>query len=222
MALQHRRDRHRIGRMQIDQRAERLGALPERRERRMVEILAVGVAVDHGAAEFQLPDAALELVGGGLGVLHRQMREAGIAVRPLLDFLGQEIVGRLARCGSPSRCRARPARRGRRAPARRARCRPCPSRRAAARRNRCSALSSYSRLAAGISATVGIPVFDEARAQEMLFERDFLDHAFLPAVAFPRSVAQLGGPVYHAAPNMLEVGIARVRRSTKWRRKFVA
>jgi hypothetical protein len=58
----------------------------------MVEILPVGVAVDHGAAEFQLPDAALQFIGSGLGVLHRQMREAGIAVRPLLDFLGQEVV----------------------------------------------------------------------------------------------------------------------------------
>ena len=47
----------------------------------MVEILAVGVAVDHGAAEFQLAHAALELVGGAARVLHRQMREAGIAVR---------------------------------------------------------------------------------------------------------------------------------------------
>src|SRR5262249_50560802 len=32
VAFEHRRRRHRIGRMQIDQRAERLGVLPERRE----------------------------------------------------------------------------------------------------------------------------------------------------------------------------------------------
>ena len=50
------------------------------------------MAVDHGAAELEIAHAALELVGGGFGILHRQMREAGITVRALLDFLGEEIV----------------------------------------------------------------------------------------------------------------------------------
>ena len=58
----------------------------------MVEILPVGVAVDHAARELQLAHAAFELVGRGLGVLHRQMAEAGIAVGPLLHFAGEEVV----------------------------------------------------------------------------------------------------------------------------------
>src|SRR5262245_27795074 len=66
---QHRRWRNRVGRMDIDQRAERLGALPERGKRGIVEVLSVGVSVDHRAAELQLVDAALKLVGRGLGVL---------------------------------------------------------------------------------------------------------------------------------------------------------
>ena len=61
----------------------------------MVEILAVGVVVDHGAAEFELCHAALQLVGRGLGVLHGEVREAGKAIGPLLDLLGEEVVGRL-------------------------------------------------------------------------------------------------------------------------------
>ena len=60
----------------------------------MVEILAVGVAVDHGAAKFQLAHAAFELIGGAARVLHPQMREAGIAVWAFLDFACQKIIGR--------------------------------------------------------------------------------------------------------------------------------
>ena len=78
--------------MQIDRRAQCRGAFPERIIGPVVEIFAVGVAVDHGAAELELAHAALELVGGGLGILHGQMRKAGIAVRTLLHFLGEEIV----------------------------------------------------------------------------------------------------------------------------------
>ena len=67
----------------------------------MVEILSVGMAVDHGAAEFQLAHAALELVGGTARILHRQMSEAGIAVRAFLNFAREKIVRlpRDARCG---------------------------------------------------------------------------------------------------------------------------
>ena len=74
--FENRCRRHRIGRVQVNQRVQRLDALPKRRERGMIEILAVGVAIDHRAAEFQLSDAALELVGGGLGILHGKMRQA--------------------------------------------------------------------------------------------------------------------------------------------------
>src|SRR3954470_17917207 len=50
---------NRIGRVQVDQRAEHLGALPKWIKRRVVEILPIGMAVDHGAAEFQFLHAAL-------------------------------------------------------------------------------------------------------------------------------------------------------------------
>ena len=49
--------------------------------------------VDHGAAKLQVADATFEFVGSGFGILHGKMSEAGIAVRALLHFLGQEIVG---------------------------------------------------------------------------------------------------------------------------------
>jgi hypothetical protein len=40
--------------MQIDERAERLSPLPKRVKLRIVEILAVGLAIDQGAAELQV------------------------------------------------------------------------------------------------------------------------------------------------------------------------
>ena len=58
----------------------------------MIEILPVGVAVDHGAAELELAHAALELVRGGVGTLHGEMREAMVAVRPLGDLGGEKVV----------------------------------------------------------------------------------------------------------------------------------
>ena len=79
--------------MQIDQRLERLRAFPERIERGIVQILPVGVAVDHGAAEFQVAHGAFELVRGSDGILHGKMGEPGITVRALPNFARQEIVG---------------------------------------------------------------------------------------------------------------------------------
>ena len=105
-AFQRGRRRNRIGRMDIDRRAQRLGALPENMQRRMVEILAMGMAVDHGAAEFQVAHATLQLIGGAARVLHRQVSKAGIAVRPLLHFTGEKIVrlpGARSRRSSASR-----------------------------------------------------------------------------------------------------------------------
>ena len=52
------------------------------------------MAIDHGAAEFEIAHAAFQLVGGGLRVLHGKMREAGIAVGTFLNFLGEKIVRR--------------------------------------------------------------------------------------------------------------------------------
>src|SRR6516165_4987899 len=76
----------RIGRMQVDERADLLGAFPERKQRGMVEILAVGVAIDHGAAELELAHGALELVGGGLDVLHREVGKPAVAIRTSCDL----------------------------------------------------------------------------------------------------------------------------------------
>src|SRR5262249_4699236 len=58
-----------------------------------VEVLPVGVAVDHGAAEVQFAHATLELVRGGNRVLHGEMGKSGIAVRPLADLVCQKVVG---------------------------------------------------------------------------------------------------------------------------------
>src|SRR6266567_8642178 len=93
MSLQHRKRRDRIGGMQIDQRTQCLGAFPEWMERRMIKVLSVGVAVDHGAAALQLAHGALQLVRGGNSVLHGQMREARIAIGPLLHFTREKVVG---------------------------------------------------------------------------------------------------------------------------------
>ncbi len=93
IALEHGRGHDRIGGMNVDRRAERLGPLPERMQRRMVEILAVGVAVDHGAGEFEVAHATFQLVGGAARILHRQMRKAGIAVGALLHLARQKIIG---------------------------------------------------------------------------------------------------------------------------------
>src|SRR5437588_5748403 len=87
VAFKDRGGSHRVGRMQIDQRAKRFGALPERIERRIIEILTIGMAVDHGAAEFELAHATLKFVGRRARVLHGKMRKARIAVRPLFDLL---------------------------------------------------------------------------------------------------------------------------------------
>jgi hypothetical protein len=48
--------------------------------------------VNHGAAELELAHAALEFVGRGLRILHRNVRKARISVRTLLHFLCKEIV----------------------------------------------------------------------------------------------------------------------------------
>src|SRR6476661_2765966 len=86
VSVQYGRGRDRVGRMQVDQRVQSLRALPERVERAIVEILSIGMPVDHGAAEFELAHAAFELVRGGGGVLHGKMREAGVALRALVDL----------------------------------------------------------------------------------------------------------------------------------------
>ena len=100
--------------MEIDHRAKRVGALPERIERSVIEILTVGVAVDHRAAEFEIADATFSSSAARLGVLHRQMGEAGIAVRAFFDFAREKVVRTRAPCrvavaASRSACTPGPA-----------------------------------------------------------------------------------------------------------------
>ena len=145
----------------------------------MIEILPERVAVDHRAAELQLLDAALELVGRGLGVLHRQMREAGIAVRPLLDFLGQKIVARFG--GADRRgdvalgLHAGTGERQHRAgdPGLVHRGEPHLAEIGVA-------VQKVLALGRRHLGHRRVPVLDESRAQEMLFERDLLDQGVLP------------------------------------------
>src|SRR5262249_40216498 len=93
VTVQHGRRRNGIGGVQIDECLERLRPLPEWVQRSVVQVLAVGMAIDHGAAEFELAHASFELVRGGGGILHWQMREAGVPLRPLYNFTRQKIVG---------------------------------------------------------------------------------------------------------------------------------
>ena len=161
--------------MQVDQRVECFDLGPEWMQRRVVEILAIGVTVDHGAAEFQLVHAAIELVGGRLGVLHRQMREAGILVGPLLDFPSQKIVA-LARLADRGRgvaldLHARSAQRQDRPldPAAVHRLQPLLAEIIEAGDHTADDMGVH--IADG-----GLPVILEAWAQEVLFERDLLGH----------------------------------------------
>src|SRR5262249_39926954 len=62
VAVQHGRRREGIGGVEIDERLERLRALPERVEGWVVQVFPVSMAIDHSAAEFQLAHRAFELV----------------------------------------------------------------------------------------------------------------------------------------------------------------
>ena len=62
--------------MQIDRHIELLHPLPEQQRAVLIEIVATGLAVDQRALEPEILDGALEFVGRGSGILHRQMRKA--------------------------------------------------------------------------------------------------------------------------------------------------
>ena len=51
--------------MDIERCVERLHPLPERLVAGIVEVNAIGMAVDHGPREAEILDATLELVSGG-------------------------------------------------------------------------------------------------------------------------------------------------------------
>jgi hypothetical protein len=89
---ERRKQRGRVGRMKIDDGPQGFRPFPERIERRIVEILPVGVTVDHGTEELEIAHAAFELVRGRAGILHGEMREGAVAVRLPLNFARQEVV----------------------------------------------------------------------------------------------------------------------------------
>src|SRR5215216_4836818 len=71
----------RISRVQIDDGVHVLRTFPEWIKRRIIEILAIGMAVDHCADETEIADTALQLFGGAKRVLHGEMRQAAITSR---------------------------------------------------------------------------------------------------------------------------------------------
>ena len=95
IALERRRDGHRVCRMEIDRYVECRDALPERQAARIVEIDALGVAVDQRALETELFHRALQLGGGLARILHRHRGETAEARGMLGDSLGQRIVDHL-------------------------------------------------------------------------------------------------------------------------------
>ena len=78
--------------MQVDRHVELFGARIDRPEPLVVEEFAVGHAVQHGALEAELGDAALELVGRGRRIVGRQAREGGEARRIGGDRRMQPVV----------------------------------------------------------------------------------------------------------------------------------
>ena len=90
---EHRGMIHQAAGMQIDRHIELLHPLPEREIPVLIEIVATGLAVDQRALEPEILDGALQFVGRGADILHRQMGEAGIAMRPLLYLARQQVVG---------------------------------------------------------------------------------------------------------------------------------
>jgi hypothetical protein len=72
--------------MQVDRSSESLRALPEPVELRIIEIFAVGMAVDQSSTKSEVAYAPFQIVRGRGGILHRKMRKTGVATRLFLDF----------------------------------------------------------------------------------------------------------------------------------------
>ena len=82
------------GRVDQHQRVELLGLLPERRESRIGQLLAVDVGENLDALEAELLHAALELLGRFVAVLHRHAAERDQPVLVLADIFGDAVVER--------------------------------------------------------------------------------------------------------------------------------
>src|SRR5580704_9276634 len=79
--------------MQIDRHAELFRGFEDRPKELIIEIASAMVAVNHGAGEFLLAHAPLELSGGLLRLTGRQYGKAADALWIFLDRGGEEIVG---------------------------------------------------------------------------------------------------------------------------------
>src|SRR5690606_32674667 len=95
---------------------------------------AVGVAIDHDAGKVEFAHAAFELVRRRPRILHGDMAEAAITVRPFRDLGGEEVIGG-GRCVARPWYHARPARPDPQSRARRAQCPHRPSTTTDAHRN---------------------------------------------------------------------------------------
>ena len=78
--------------MDIDGRFQGGGAFPKHFDARIIEIHAIGCAIDHDTGETKLRDAALEFVSCCFGILHGDMGEAAVAFGVFGDFLRQKII----------------------------------------------------------------------------------------------------------------------------------
>src|SRR5262249_2810513 len=59
----------------------------------MVEILSIGMTIDHRTAKSELAYAALKLAGGGVRILHGEMGKSGIAIGPARNLPREKVVG---------------------------------------------------------------------------------------------------------------------------------
>ena len=160
----------------------------------MVEILPVGVAVDHGARELQLASCSVRARRRRLwrpASADGRSRNSGPAASALR--------------GRGNRCRR--ARCGRRSAASRSACTPGPAIDSTARSMPAPSMDFEPQLAevgeprhhlredGGIDVgDRGLPVVLEARAQEVLLQRDLPDHSFLvrfPAAPLYRSLVRV-------------------------------
>src|SRR5262245_11490506 len=92
ITIENRRTNRHVSWMKVDRNGERLNALPKRQVPGVIQIHAIGMAVDERALEAELLDAPFELFHGGLRLLHRQVRKPRITRRMLGDLACQEVI----------------------------------------------------------------------------------------------------------------------------------
>ena len=91
--FQHMGLTERVARVEIKRDVQRLHPLSKWIMARIVEIHALGLAVDHRSDETEIANATLELVGRGRRALHCEMSKARVAIGATLDFGRQKVIG---------------------------------------------------------------------------------------------------------------------------------